>query len=49
MYFIEDIKKIKSQMTEERRSKEEALQDVRELNEALRKADEEARKYSYEL
>lgn len=37
MYFIEDIKKIKNQMTEESRNKEEAQQDVRELKQTLRK------------
>lgn len=37
MYFIQDIKKIKGQMAEERRKKEEALQDARELRQTLRR------------
>ena len=49
MYFFEDLKKMKEYLTNERKAREDAQAEARDLKQTLRKVEEEATKYSYEL
>lgn len=47
MYFFEDLKKMKEYLTNERKAREDAQAEARDLKQTLRKVEEEATKYSY--